>query len=353
MTRTSLKRQMQRRQTLRDAAVSFAFIACLPLEGHAQSGMSRAEAAQLYTAAGFVIANDRPVNRCGQPARPNVTFVDLNADKRPEALFVDADARCYAPSGRYFAVLVKEGSRWRALVSGNGSIQALPSRTAGWLDMRVSGSGCARNFSFVGRAYAPAGGCAGETLAGAPPGLPMQPRATSRRGGNTPPPAAAPATPGPPPDSRAVTAATAATATLPAGDEAAAFRAAGFKKRGNVWRSGCEDPGTASYSPGRIEQVVDLNGDGLPEVVLGEGGTFCYGNPGQAYWLVTKQADGRWKLMTQRTGIAEFLKTKGAQGWPDISVGGPGFCFPVERWDGRAYKLQRWEYEGKACKPPR
>ena len=53
------------------------------------------------------------------------------------------------------------------------------------------------------------------------------------------------------------------------------------------------------------------------------------------------------------TGLPQFLKTQGAQGWPDISVGGPGFCFPVQRWNGREYKLQRWEYEGKACKPPR
>ena len=87
--------------------------------------------------------------------------------------------------------------------------------------------------------------------------------------------------------------------------------------------------------------------------MISEGGTFCYGNTGQAFWLVAKQADGRWTLITQSTGIAEFLKTKGAQGWPDISVGGPGFCFPVQRWNGREYKLQRWEYEGKACKPPR
>jgi hypothetical protein len=42
-----------------------------------------------------------------------------------------------------------------------------------------------------------------------------------------------------------------------------------------------------------------------------------------------------------------------AGGWPDISVGGTGFCFPVERWNGREYKHQRWDYEGKPCKPPR
>ena len=49
--------------------------------------------------------------------------------------------------------------------------------------------------------------------------------------------------------------------------------------------------------------------------------------------------------------IPEFLETTGKDGWPDISVGGPGFCFPVERWNGSEYVLHRHEYEGKACKP--
>lgn len=47
--------------------------------------------------------------------------------------------------------------------------------------------------------------------------------------------------------------------------------------------------------------------------------------------------------MANETGIAEFLPTKGVGGRPDISIGGPGLCFPV----------QRWEYEGEACKRPR
>ena len=325
----------------------FALIACLPLPGSAQSSMSRAEAAQLYTAAGFVIANDQPLNRCGQRAKPRVSFVDLDADKRPEALFIDEDAGCYAPSGRYFAVLTKEGSRWRMLTSGTGSIQALPTRTAGWLDMRVSDAGCTRDFRFSGQTYAAVSGCAGEPLAPAPPARPQQAKAAPSWAEAQQPAATAPTPAAAPPSGQTV------TTTLQAGDEAAAFKAAGFTKRGKAWRSSCDDPGSASYSPGRIEQVADLNGDGLPDAVISEGGTFCYGNTGQAFWLVAKQADGRWTLITQSTGIAEFLKTKGAQGWPDISVGGPGFCFPVQRWNGREYKLQRWEYEGKTCKPPR
>ena len=83
--------QLTRQQTMRTVSV-FALLACMPLYASAQSGMSRAEAAQLYTAAGFAIANDQPVNRCGQRAKPRVSFIDLDADKRPEALFVDEDA---------------------------------------------------------------------------------------------------------------------------------------------------------------------------------------------------------------------------------------------------------------------
>jgi hypothetical protein len=307
------------------AVAGCALLACVPLQLDAQTGMSRPEAAQLYTAAGFPIVNDQPVNRCRQPARARVAFVDLNADQRPEALFVDEDAQCYAPSGRYFAVLVKEGNRWRTLLSGTGTVKALPGRTDGWLDMRVSDSHCTREFRHAGNAYEAASACGGEAMAAAPKVE-----------------AAPPAAP-----------AVAATTTLSAADEAVAFKAAGFTRRGKTWRSDCDDPGTATYSPGRIEQVADRNGDGLPDIVISEGGTYCYGNTSQAFWLVAKQADGRWTLLTRSTGIPQFLKTQGTHGWPDISVGGPGFCFPVQRWNGREYKLQRWEYEGKACKPPR
>jgi hypothetical protein len=304
----------------------------VPLGAGAQSGMSKPEAAQLYTAGGFPIVGDQPVNRCRKPARPRVTFVDINSDGRAEALFVDEDG-CYAPSGRYFAVLAKEGGSWRSLISGTGSIQALSTKTAGWLDMRVTDPGGTRTLRYDGRTYAAATDPAGRAAA-APPQPSQRPAPQAAQ----PAPAQAPAKAG--------------TVSLAAADEAAAFQAAGFKKRGGAWRS-CDAPAGASATPGAIEQTADLNGDGLPEVVISEGGTFCYGNTGQAFWLVSKLANGSWKLMTNNTGIPQFLGTKGVDGWPDVSVGGPGFCFPVERWNGKAYRLQRWEYEGKACKPPR
>lgn len=142
------------------------------------------------------------------------------------------------------------------------------------------------------------------------------------------------------------------TTELSAEKRSAAFQAAGFRNSGGQWRSNCDDPGTPSYSPGSIDKVADLNGDGRPEVVIIEGGTYCYGMTGQGYWLVSQRADGRWQLMDSGTGMLDVLATKGADGWPDLEIGGPGFCFPVRRWNGREYQQQRWQYDGKPCKAP-
>lgn len=131
-------------------------------------------------------------------------------------------------------------------------------------------------------------------------------------------------------------------------DQSAAFKAAGFQLKGKRWQA-CDDP-TPSYVPGAIEPVGDLNGDGLPEAIVTEGGSFCYGNTGAGYGLVSKQPDGRWRLMTSGTGLLNVLDTKGTGNWPDLEIGGPGFCFPVERWNGRQYALHRHQYEGKPCR---
>jgi hypothetical protein len=133
-------------------------------------------------------------------------------------------------------------------------------------------------------------------------------------------------------------------------DEAAAFTAAGFVERDGQWIA-CADDATESYRPGSIEQVLDANGDGLPEAVISEGSTFCYGMEGAGYFIVSRQVDGSWKTITSGSGIPIFLETRGSRGWADLAVGGPGFCFPVLRWNGSEYAFNRYEYEGKRCSP--
>ncbi|MES2015613.1 MAG: hypothetical protein V4484_03885 [Pseudomonadota bacterium] len=141
----------------------------------------------------------------------------------------------------------------------------------------------------------------------------------------------------------------AAPAQLSATDEAGAFKAAGFALKGKQWHK-CDDA-SPSYEPGAIAAVNTAARGGHPVVIISEGSTNCFGNTGVGYSLVRKQADGKWQRITDGTGIAQFLSTKGADGWPDVEIGGPGFCFPVERWNGHAYALHRYQYEGKSCRP--
>jgi hypothetical protein len=141
-----------------------------------------------------------------------------------------------------------------------------------------------------------------------------------------------------------------AASPTPTADRAI-YRAAGFTWSKGAWRSDCGDPGESSYQGGAIERLGDLNGDGLPDALVTEGGTYCYGNTGTAFWLLAGQPGGKWKLMLRSVGMAGVLKTRGVARWPDISIGGPGFCFPVMRWNGMAYRHHRFEYDGKRCRP--
>lgn len=127
------------------------------------------------------------------------------------------------------------------------------------------------------------------------------------------------------------------------------FKAAEFEFSEGVWRK-CGDPGTVSYEPGAIMERGDFNGDGLTDALVTEGGTYCFGMAGNGYTLVSRKQDGTWSILDERIGIPEFLASKGSDGWPDIEVGGPGFCFPVIRWNGKEYELNRTEYEGAPCR---
>jgi len=294
--------------------------------------MTRAQAAQLYAAGGFPISADgkNPTNRCGGPANPKITLVDMNGDKRREALFIDT-SDCYKPDGRWYSVATQDAAgNWRGILAGVGTVQTTGTQVNGWFVLNISSGGKTQVVAYNGQAYA-------LRTAGAA----LSPPPVAATGS-----VAAPAGAGPKP-------AGALAAQTPAQRDVAIFRAAGFKQTKRGWESGCDDPSAgAVYDPGKIEQVKDLNGDGRPDALVVEGGSYCYGNTGSAFWLLSQQANGSWKLIQNQTGIAEFLKTKGVGGWPDISIGGPGFCFPVVRFNGKDYALNRFEYEGKICKRP-
>jgi hypothetical protein len=128
----------------------------------------------------------------------------------------------------------------------------------------------------------------------------------------------------------------------------AVFKAAGAVRKGGHWRLCPDDPHDSAAS---LEQFRDINGDGYKDALVTDGGSYCYGSTEVGYVLLAGQANGGWKTLDAGGGIVEFQGGTGKDGWPDILLGGPGFCFPVLRWNGGEYAVHGHEYEGKACRP--
>lgn len=109
--------------------------------------------------------------------------------------------------------------------------------------------------------------------------------------------------------------------------QAAIMQAGGFKLDGKIWQ-GCE--GLSKVESDGVE-IEDLNRDGRPEVVIVDRGCDCYLNAGNGF-TVLMATPGSWRVMFEGTGILSFRETRGADGYPDIEMGGPGPCVAVFRW---------------------
>ena len=134
-----------------------------------------------------------------------------------------------------------------------------------------------------------------------------------------------------------------AAASAPTSAERAAiFRAAGFTPTAGKYLM-CD-----RRTPLGLE-VRDINGDGRRDAIVLDGGLECYGSTEAGFALLTRSAAGKWTKLYNSPGIPNFLKTW-ANGWPELEVGGPGFCFPVLRWTGTTFANHRQQYEGKPCR---
>ena len=261
--------------------------------------MSQVEGVQLFEAGGFKVAGGKAINVCGTASQPKFAFMDLNGDGALEAAAVDKNPSCYGGDGLWFTLLAKgKDGRWRAIARDNGALGFETSRTNGWLDLRVTAD-CVRNWKYAGDGYQRPAACSPASFAK-----------------------------------------TEASSGVTVADRTAAMRAAGFVSQGGRWLGG-EGACEAVIEPSDIR---DLNGDGRLEMVITESGSFCYGHTGQGFYIMERAGSG-WRTLFQSQGIPEFLPTKGAGGWPDIVLGGPGFCFPVVRYNGKTYAVHRQKEE--------
>lgn len=122
----------------------------------------------------------------------------------------------------------------------------------------------------------------------------------------------------------------------PAQDQLISQATAGkFKaSKGDYFSETCDE--RVEYSAG----LVDLNGDGQPEVLTYEYGMCMGGRVGQHVNLYIKDKQGRWRAQFGFPGEYMPLATRN-RGYPDIEFGGPGTCFPVWRWNGQRYAIHK------------
>lgn len=84
-------------------------------------------------------------------------------------------------------------------------------------------------------------------------------------------------------------------------------------------------------------KIEDLNRDGIEEVFIIWGNTCASGHAGATVSLLIKDHSGKYvdNLSLPGTDYEKLSTTN--HGFPDIKLGGPGFCHRVWRWDGKKY----------------
>jgi hypothetical protein len=105
------------------------------------------------------------------------------------------------------------------------------------------------------------------------------------------------------------------------------------------------DDGSTLVDPncGDIEpqaEVVDLNGDGTYEAFIEWGNSCLSGHTGRSLTLFVKDGSGAYKNQLGFPAFGYETLERGIEGFPDLQLGGPGFCFPVWAWDGLNYEFK-------------
>jgi len=82
---------------------------------------------------------------------------------------------------------------------------------------------------------------------------------------------------------------------------------------------------------------TDMNKDGKEEIFVLFGNSFTSGHTGSSISLFIKNTSGVYKNHLGFPGTLPDALSTVSQGYPDLLIGGPGFEFPVLRWNGKTY----------------
>jgi hypothetical protein len=82
---------------------------------------------------------------------------------------------------------------------------------------------------------------------------------------------------------------------------------------------------------------TDINKDGIEEVFVSYGNSYTSGATGSSIVLFIKNPAGKYEMQLGFPSTLPYALPTANKGYPDLLIGGPGFEFPVWRWNGKEY----------------
>ncbi len=86
---------------------------------------------------------------------------------------------------------------------------------------------------------------------------------------------------------------------------------------------------------------TDINNDGKEDVFIVFGNSYTSGMAGTNILLFIKDGKGNYRSNFGFSGTAPDIMPTKNLGYPDLLIGGPGFEFPIWRWNGKEYSFHR------------
>lgn len=287
------------------------------------ANMTVADRKQILQVANFDLSPDlrnatRTCNDKARIAKIGIGRRDLNHDGKDE-FFVLSQNDCPGDNGKLHATIVffdPQTKLYQNMLDADGQPKIGPQRGTVWPQIDVTDGDETTSFAFVpsDRRYLPLSTIEyRKNLA-----LARQPEKT--------PPGQLPTGSWAKPWNRG---------NLTPGQLAKIFITAGYKRGPGGWK-GCDGTSDAEIPDGD-NAIIDLNGDGNPEVVVRDDNAECYGNSGGRFTILSP-VPGGWRKIGEGQDIPLILKTRSRAGWLDYEEGGSGFCHERDRNDGQGYK---------------
>ncbi|MFM9911868.1 MAG: hypothetical protein ACKVOW_21290 [Chitinophagaceae bacterium] len=86
---------------------------------------------------------------------------------------------------------------------------------------------------------------------------------------------------------------------------------------------------------------TDVNKDGQEEIFITFGNSYTSGSTGSSVLVFIKNAAGKYIPHLGFPGTTPEALAVSNKGYPDLLIGGPGFEFPIWKWNGTGYVFSR------------